>query len=180
MKFTELDIKGVWLVDAEVHADSRGALRRHFCAAEFASNGIAANIAQGNISENPHRGTLRGFHYQLPPHQEAKTLSCMTGALFAIVVDLRRSAGSFLRWVPVELSRENRRTLHVPVGCAIAWLTTKPDTTVHYYMSEFYAPDSYRGIRYNDPVFDFAWPEEPTVISEKDAGFPDFNPASIE
>jgi len=179
MKFTELDINGVWLIGAEAHTDARGVFRRHFCAREFTDRSIAATVAQGNISENPHRGTLRGFHFQAPPFAEAKTISCLSGALYGIVVDLRQHAETFTKWVPVELSAENRCAVHVPAGCAVAWLTTADHTIVHYYMSEFYAPDSYRGIRYNDPAFGFHWPGPPLVISERDRTFPDFDPKSL-
>jgi dTDP-4-dehydrorhamnose 3,5-epimerase len=178
MKFTALDIAGGWLIDADAHADERGVFRRHFCAKEFADRGITATVVQGNISENPHIGTLRGFHYQEAAFAEAKTVSCLSGALYAIVVDLRRTA-LFMHWVPVELSGDNRRSLHVPKGCAMAWLTTAPNTVVHYYMSEAYAPASYRGIRYDDPAFGFRWPAAPKVISEKDRTYPDFDPKSV-
>ncbi len=179
MTFTELSLPGVWLIEPDVHADARGALRRSFCAKEFAEHGLVSTVLQGNISENPHKGTLRGFHFQLPPFQEAKTLMCVSGALFDIVADLRSESPTFMRWVSLEFSAAGRQSLHVPAGCANAWLTTTPNTTVHYYMSELYSPASYRGFRYNDPAFDFSWPQEPGLISEKDRAFPDFDPASL-
>lgn len=176
MKFVELGLRGVWLIEPEAYADERGVFRRHFCAREFRDHGLAPAAVQGNVSENPHLGTLRGFHYQARPFEEAKTLSCMTGAIYDIVVDLRPESPTFMRWVPVELAARDRKSLHVPAGCANAWLTTAPDTVVHYYMSEEYAPDSYRGFRYDDPAFGFRWPIAPKVISERDRGFPDFDP----
>ncbi len=179
MRFTELEIAGAWLIDADVFSDERGAFRRHFCAREFAEHGLAPTVLQGNISENPHEGTLRGFHFQARPHEEAKTISCLTGSLFDIVVDLRPESPTFMKWIPTSLSAADRRSLHVPAGCANAWLTTSPNTTVHYYMSEMYVPESYGGFRYNDPAFGFKWPVEPKLISEKDRAFPDFDPASI-
>ena len=166
MKFTELALPGVWLIDAEPHADQRGVFRRHFCAREFGERGLAPTMLQGNISENPIDGTLRGFHYQLPPFQEAKTLSCLTGSIHDIVVDIRPASPSFMRWVAVDLSASNRRSLHVPAGCANAWMTTSPDTVVHYYMSEMFNPGADRGIRYDDPAFGFRWPRTPRLISE--------------
>ncbi len=180
MKFVELGISGAWLIEPEILADDRGVFRRTFCAKEFADHGLASASVQGNISENPHEGTLRGFHYQVPPFEEAKTLLCVTGALFDIIVDLRPASPTFLRWVSVELSAEDRRSVHVPAGCANAWLTTRPNTAVHYYMSEAYRPNADRGLRYNDPLFNFSWPREPRLISKKDAGFPDFDPTSLK
>ncbi len=179
MKFIEVGLEGVRLIEPEVFADDRGVFRRHFCAAEFAAHGLSATAVQGNISENPHQGTLRGFHFQLPPFAEAKTLSCITGAIYDIVVDLRSSSPTFMKWVAVEISADDRRSLHVPAGCANAWLTTAPNTVLHYYMSEPFRPGSYRGIRYNDPAFGFRWPMEPIVISEKDRSFPDFDPSVL-
>lgn len=180
MTFVELSLPGVWLIETVVVTDERGAFRRHFCTEEFAAHGLAATAVQGNISENPHRGTLRGFHYQAGRGAEAKTLSCLTGAIYDIVVDLRPGSPTFLQWVAAEISASDRRSLHVPAGCANAWLSTAPNTIVHYYMSAMYAPESARGLRYNDPAFGFRWPMEPTVIAEKDRGFPDFDPSSLE
>ena len=179
MKFVELGLRGVWLIEPELFADERGVLRRHYCAGEFAEHGLASMTVQGNISENPHRGTLRGFHYQVQPFEEAKTLSCMTGETYDIVVDLRATSSTFMKWIAVEMTAQGRCSLHVPAGCAIAWISMAPDTTVHYYMSEMYSPASYRGIRYNDPAFGFRWPMEPLVISEKDRSYPDFDPESL-
>ena len=180
MKFEALKLPGVWLIEPEVHTDDRGAFRRHFCAREFAERGIAPTVAQGNISENPRIGTLRGFHYQARPQQEAKTLSCLAGAVYDIVVDLRPASPTFMQWVAVEFSARDRRSLHVPAGCANAWLTTAPDTVVHYYMSDFYAPAADRGLRYDDPAFGFRWPAAPAVISERDKSYPDFDPRSLD
>ena len=179
MKFEELGLKGVWLITPDVFVDERGVFRRHFCAKEYAEHGLAPTSPQGNVSENTHAGTLRGFHYQAGRFAEAKTLSCMTGAIYDIVVDLRPESPTWLQWVSVEISAADRRSLHVPAGCANAWMTTEPNTVIHYYMSESYSPESYRGFRYNDPAFGFRWPSEPKVISDKDRTFPDFDPTSL-
>lgn len=179
MKFIELGLAGVWLIEPELVFDDRGTFRRTFCAAEFAANGLDSAAVQGNVSENPHEGTLRGFHFQLPPYEEAKTLTCVTGSLFDIIVDLRPGSKTYLRWVSCEFSASDRRSLHVPKGCANAWLTTSPNTTVHYYMGEAYRPNVDRGIRFDDPSFGFRWPREPNVISKKDLSYPDFDPALL-
>jgi dTDP-4-dehydrorhamnose 3,5-epimerase len=85
-----------------------------------------------------------------------------------------------MKWVAVNLSAENRFSLHVPAGCANAWLTTAPNTNVHYYMSELYEPTAERGLRFDDPVFGFRWPTKPAVISEKDLSYPNFDIRSLE
>lgn len=180
MKFIELGLPGAWVIEPVVHADERGTFRRHFCAEEFAAHGLAHVVMQGNVSENPHRGTLRGLHYQVGDRAEAKTLSCISGALHDIVVDLRQDSPTFMKWIAVELESGDGRSLHVPVGCANGWITTAANTSVHYYMSERYSREAARGIRYNDPIFDFRWPMEPHIVSEKDRAYDDFDPGSVE
>jgi dTDP-4-dehydrorhamnose 3,5-epimerase len=174
MKFTQQPIEGVWLIEAAPFSDHRGVFRRHFCSKEFADHGIAANVAQANVSENNYAGTLRGFHYQLPPHGEGKTLSCLNGAVYDIVVDLRKNSPTYKKWLSFELNRFNRYSLHVPPGCANAFLTLTNDVLVQYYVSEFYNGPSERGVRWSDPTFGFKWPFPPMHISDKDNKWPDF------
>ena len=180
MKFVELEIPGVWLIEPEPFVDDRGVFRRHFCQKEFDERGIESRICQTNISENWVKYSLRGFHYQIKPYGECKTISCLQGAVYDIVVDLRPESQSFLRWLSVEIDSKNHLSLHVPAGCANAYLTLEDQTMIHYYMSEFYHPESYRGFRYNDPLFNFVWPAEPKVISEKDRNFSNFDPHSVK
>lgn len=175
MRFIALNLPGVYLIEHELLTDERGTFRRSFCAREFEQHGLVPTVVQGNVSENLHEGTLRGFHFQLSPFAEAKTITSLTGALYDIVVDLRPGSSTFKQWVFVELTSSNRQSLYVPAGCANAWMTTAPNTVVHYYMTEYYSPSSYRGFRYNDPAFNFHWPMEPRVISEKDRGLPYFD-----
>ncbi len=176
MRFQEQSITGVWVIDVEPHIDERGILRRHFCSKEFAAHGLCSQVVQGNISENTHSHTLRGFHYQEPPHGEAKTLSCLAGSVHAVVADIRPDSPTYLRWIAVDLTAENRRSLHIPVGCAMAILTLEDRTLMHYYMSELFDGASYRGFRHDDPTFGVVWPAQPRVISEKDRSYPNFVP----
>ena len=180
MKFHKQEFEGVWVVEAEPFSDNRGTFRRHFCQKEFDEVGLGINIAQTNISENKKKHTLRGFHYQLPPHEEDKLLTCMKGAIYDVMVDLRPNSKTYLKWMSVELNSEDNLSLYVPSGCANSFLTLKDSTTVLYYMSEFFSPDSYAGFRYNDPMFSVKWPAEPAVISEKDRSFPDFRSDVID
>ena len=180
MKFKELDIAGASLIEPELVSDERGNFRRHFCNEEFAAHGIETRVMQGNVSENPHLHTLRGFHYQLAPHAEGKTISCFSGALYDIIVDLRPDSKSFLQWVAVTLDAKDRSSLYIPPGCANAYLTVAPDTVVHYYMSELYTPGSYRGFCYTDPSFNFEWPVKPQVISDRDRNLPHYVRASLK
>ena len=174
MKFQEKKIKGVWLIEAEPIQDSRGALCRHFCQNEYKEMGLDGSVVQTNISENNKMHTLRGFHYQVSPFEESKTITCFKGAIYDVVVDVRPDSATYLKWISFELTAEDRLSLYIPKGCANGYMTLKDSTTILYYMSEFYAPTSYVGFRYNDPLFNVKWPTEPAVISEKDSSFADF------
>lgn len=176
MKFHEQQIPGVYFIESEPFTDDRGMFRRHFCKNEFKSKGIVPDVCQSNVSENKFKHTLRGFHYQIPPYEEGKTMSCLKGAMYDIVVDLRPSSATYLKWTEVKLTEHNRFSVHIPPGCANAYLTLEDNTIIHYYCSEFYNPSAERGLRYNDPLFHFKWPVEPVFISEKDRNHQNFIP----
>jgi dTDP-4-dehydrorhamnose 3,5-epimerase len=136
-------------------------------------------VAQCNISFNERRGTLRGLHYQVPPHAEVKVIRCTSGAVFDVIVDLREGSETYTRWIGVELSAENRRMLYVPEGFAHGYLTLADETETFYQVSMPYAPDAERGARWDDPAFGIEWPQAgELVISEKDRRWPDFHPAA--
>lgn len=174
MIFKELKIKGVYLISPEPYKDKRGLFRRHFCAKEFKKKNIEFKVRQSNISENKFLGTLRGFHYQKYPFQEAKTLSCISGKFYDVVVDLRKKSKTYKKWVSVTISSDNRKMLHVPKGCANSFMTLKNNTIIHYYCSQYYNPKNEKGIRYNDPTFRFKWPIKPKIISNKDISHKNF------
>ncbi|MFH1088339.1 MAG: dTDP-4-dehydrorhamnose 3,5-epimerase family protein [Patescibacteria group bacterium] len=176
MKFFEQFIPGVFVIEPTPFVDERGVFRRHFAEEEFAEHKIVNIVKHCNVSENKFKHTLRGFHYQLAPYGEGKTLSCLKGSIHDIVVDLRSDSPTYLKWLAVELNSDNRKSIHIPPGCANAFLTLEDDCLIHYYCSESYHADAERGIRYNDPLFGFAWPVEPEVISDKDKNHPDFQP----
>ena len=154
--------------------DHRGFFARTWCQREFKEAGIAATFVQSNISYNIKKGTLRGLHYQDAPHGEAKLVHCTAGAIYDVIVDLRRDSGTFGQWVSAELTAENRTFLYIPEGLAHGFLTLEDNTEVSYQMSEFYMPHSARGVRWNDPAFGIHWPIEVAVISEKDSQYHDF------
>lgn len=177
MKFEELEIKGAFTIQAEPFEDERGVFRRNFCEQEFAEHGIVTSVAQANISENKYKYTLRGFHYQVPPHGEGKTMTILKGRIYDIIVDLRKESKTYLKWVSLDISSDMRISFHVPSGCANAFLTMEDNTFVHYYCSYPYTPDAERGLRYSDPLFKFTWPvNNPEHISDKDSDWPDFIP----
>lgn len=174
MLFSELFIKNAWLIKPSLYKDRRGIFRRSFCKDEFLNKGIDSEMSQGNISENPNLGTLRGFHYQIGDHQEAKTLSCITGSIFNVIIDLRKNSLTYLKHVSLEITSKDRNSIHIPKGCANAWLTLESNTIIHYYMSSSYKTGFDRGIRYNDPFFNIKWPFKPNLISDKDQNYDDF------
>ena len=174
MKFYEQKLAGVYIIEPEPFSDDRGVFRRHFCDREFAEHGIVTDVRQSNVSENRYAHTLRGFHYQIPPYGEGKTLSCLKGSIYDIIVDVRPQSPTYMQWISIELNEENRYSIHIAPGCANAFLTMEDNCLIHYYCSQPYMPEAERGIRYNDPAFKFEWPTEPTVISEKDLNHPDY------
>jgi dTDP-4-dehydrorhamnose 3,5-epimerase len=176
MIFTETPLKGAFVIDLEPRGDERGFFARAFCMNEFAEHGLANRVAQANLSHNPRRGTLRGMHYQVPPHAEVKLVRCTRGAIWDAIIDLRKDSPTYLQWFGVELSADNRRTFYVPQGFAHGYQSLTDDSEVFYMVTEFYAPGSEHGIRWNDPRFAIPWPVPDPVLSPKDAAHPDFVP----
>jgi len=173
MKFIETWLAGAFLIEIEPREDERGFFARTFCSREFEEHGLETNLVQCSISFNRLQGTLRGIHFQQPPFQEAKTVRCTSGAIFDVIVDLRPNSPTFLKYFAVHLTAENRRTLYVPKDFAHAFQTLADETEVAYGMSEFYAPESAAGLRWNDPFFAIPWPLPVSVISDRDASYPD-------
>lgn len=176
MKFTQTGVHGACEVDLEYRGDDRGFFARVFCREEFIANGLDPEVAQVNNSMSREAGTLRGLHYQVAPHGEAKLLRCLHGAVFDVVLDLRAGSPTFGSWHGATLTAENRKMLFVPKGCAHGFLTLKPDTEVLYLASSPYAGAMERIVRWDDPKFAINWPIAPVVLSEKDANALDYDP----
>ena len=174
MIFEETRLKGAYVVDPELRNDSRGFFARTWCVDEFEEHGLNPRLVQCNISFNRSKGTLRGMHYQVAPYEEAKLIRCTMGSICDVIVDLRPGSPTFRQHVAVTLSAGNRKMLYVPEKFAHGFVTLEDDTEVFYQMSEFYSQESARGFRWNDPQFGIRLPVEVTVISERDAGYPDF------
>lgn len=174
MVFQETNLKGVYIIEPERIQDERGFFARTWCKQEFQKCGINPKLVQCNISFNRKKGTLRGMHYQAAPCEEAKLVRCTTGAICDVIIDLRPDSETFKQWVAVELTAENRMMLYIPEGFAHGFLTLKDSTEVFYQMSEYFAPEYARGVRWNDPAFRINWPEKVVVISEKDKQYEDF------
>jgi len=174
MIFRETPLKGAYLIELEKREDERGFFARSWCETEFKDHGLNARIAQCNVSLNLKKGTLRGMHYQIKPFEESKLVRCTRGALYDVIIDVRRESPTYREHLGVELTPDNGLMLYVPEGFAHGFLTLKDETEVFYQISEFYAPDSARGVRWDDPAFHIPWPAEVKVISDRDRSYPDF------
>jgi len=175
MILRQTKLSGVFEVRLDPIPDERGFFARTWCQKKFAAHGLNPRLVQCNVSFNTRRGTLRGIHYQAAPHAEAKLVRCTKGAIYDVVVDLRPESPTLRGWMAVVLTAKNRRALYVPEGCGHGFLTLEDETEVFYQMSEFYNAKSGRGVRWDDPAFQIAWPEKVEVISERDRSYPNFN-----
>jgi dTDP-4-dehydrorhamnose 3,5-epimerase len=175
MIWREMELAGAFVVESEPIEDERGWFARIYDESELKQHGLATRFAQGSLAFNKERGTLRGLHYQADPHAEAKLIRCISGAVHDVIVDLRPASPTFKRWVAVELTAASGRMLYVPEGLAHGYLTLENESETLYLISAPYAPEAARGVRWDDPAFGIAWPDEPHVLSEKDKAWPDFS-----
>lgn len=172
MEFEATAVDGAKIVRTEAHSDARGWFARIFCVEEFAQQGLETTIAQINLAETSQAGTVRGLHYQLPPAHEAKLVRCVAGAIYDVVVDVRRGSATFGRWVGVELTAPEGHALFVPPGCAHGYQALTHDARALYQASAPYTPELERGIHHADPEIGIAWPLPPVDVSDKDLVLP--------
>ncbi|HEY7114437.1 MAG TPA: dTDP-4-dehydrorhamnose 3,5-epimerase [Thermoanaerobaculia bacterium] len=174
MKFDSTPLPGAFVITPERLEDERGWFARTFSRSDFERRGLNPDVVQCNLSLSARRGTLRGMHFQRPPHAEAKLVRCARGAIYDVIVDLRPSSPAYRRHFGIRLDPSDDRMLFVPEGCAHGFLTLEEDTLVFYQMSQGYEPSAAAGVRWNDPAFGIAWPFAPTVMAERDRSYPDF------
>ncbi len=174
MTFQETKLPGVFEIDLELKCDERGFFARSWCQQEFEKQGLNSSLAQCSVSFNVKKGTLRGMHFQAAPSPETKVVRCTMGAIYDVVVDLRPESPAFKQWIGVELTPQNRHMVYVPEGCAHGFMTLQDESEIFYQISEFFAPELSRGVRFDDPAFGIVWPEKVQVISERDRTYPDF------
>ena len=172
MIFKETKLQGAYIIEPELLEDERGFFARTWSREEFAARGLDANLVQCNSSFNKQRGTLRGMHYQTAPHEEVKLARCTAGAIYDVIVDLREDSPTRSQWIAMELSAANRLMVYIPKGFAHGFQTLADETEVFYQVSEYYHPESARGVRWDDPAFGIDWPLEISVISERDRSHP--------
>jgi dTDP-4-dehydrorhamnose 3,5-epimerase len=172
MRFIETPLKGAFVVELELIRDERGYFARTWTPEDFAAHGLSSRIVQCSTAYNGRQGTLRGMHFQIAPHAEVKLVRCTRGAIYDVIVDLRPDSATRHAWTAVELSAEAPRMLYIPEGFAHGYQTLEDETEVFYQMSEYYHPESARGLRWDDPALSIEWPLPVTVISQRDTEHP--------
>lgn len=172
MKFKETKLKGLYIIEPEIHFDDRGYFARIFCKQELSKTGIDFNIVQANRSLNKKQGTIRGMHFQKPPKVEDKIIQCIKGKIYDVAIDLRQDSPTYGEWVAEKLSEENKKMFLIPKGFAHGFQTLTDNCEILYFMSEFYSPQYESGVRWDDPFFNIKWPIKNRVVSEKDKNWP--------
>ena len=172
MKFNPTRLDGLWRLELELREDDRGFLARTYCDQEFGAHGLNTRWPQCNLTLTKQRGMIRGMHFQSEPKPEIKLIRCAAGAIFDVLVDVRRDSCTFGQWEGFELTAGNHRMLYVPGGFAHGFQCLTDNCEVFYQMSEFYQPELARGLRWNDPQVGIRWPLANPVLSERDRHLP--------
>jgi len=170
--FQATPISGLMLIERQHREDSRGFLSRLYCAEELQAIGVRGPIKQINYTLTRRKGTVRGMHYQLPPHAETKLVVCLRGKIFDIAVDLRRNSPTFLKWHGEVLSAANRRSLLIPEGFAHGFQALSNDCELLYLHTAAYEATSETAVNARDPRLNIEWPIEITEMSERDRSQP--------
>lgn len=174
MKFIELELPGVFIIELEPIIDERGFFARSWCIDEFEKHGLNTKLVQCNVSYNARKGTLRGMHYQSKPFEEAKLVRCTRGSIYDVILDLRPESAAFGKWIGVELSQNNSKMVYVAEGCAHGFQTLEDESEVFYQMSEFYHPECGAGVRWDDSAFEIHWPIPHPIMNDKDKSYPNW------
>jgi dTDP-4-dehydrorhamnose 3,5-epimerase len=168
----QLPLRGLMRVERQCHGDGRGFLARMFCADELAGAGWKHPVVQINHTYTARKGTVRGMHFQHPPHAEMKQVNCLRGEIFDVAVDLRRNSPTFLHWHGEILSAENRRGLLIPEGFAHGFQTLSDDVELIYLHSCAYSPQAEAGLNAEDPAIAIRWPLDISEMSSRDRQHP--------
>lgn len=173
MEVSETKLSGVNLIIPRRLGDHRGFFAETYSQRAYSALGVGAEFVQDNHSLSTAVGTVRGLHFQAPPHAQAKLVRCGRGAIFDVAVDIRRGSPTYGRWVGYTLSAENGAQLYIPLGFAHGFITLEPDSEIIYKCSDYYAAETEGALRWNDPDIGIAWPLiSAPVLSEKDAAAP--------
>lgn len=173
MKFTATPLKGSFEIDLELFKDDRGWFARTYCKNEFKQIGHEKEWVQLNHSFTAEKGTVRGMHFQYPPYSEIKMVRCIAGAIYDVIIDIRNSSSTFLKWFGVELSAANKKMLYIPEGFAHGFQTLSDNAELIYHHSSFYVPGHEGGLRFDEKKLNIKWPLPVTGISERDKQHPE-------
>jgi dTDP-4-dehydrorhamnose 3,5-epimerase len=176
MIFHSTPMQGSYTIDLQPFQDDRGWFARFYCRNEFAAIGHFKEWVQLNHSVTYKKGSIRGMHFQLAPYREIKMVRCIAGAVFDVIIDLRQSSETFLKWYGTELSATNRRMLYIPEGFAHGFQCLSDNCELLYHHSEYYTPGAEGGIRYDDPAIGIQWPLAATELSQRDLSHPNLDP----
>lgn len=174
MIFKPTSLLGAFVIEPDRHDDSRGHFARTFCVEEFRKHGLDSHVEQCSVSFNHKKGTLRGMHYQAAPCAEGKLVRCNRGAIYDVIIDLRRDSPSFKQHFAIELDERGGKMLYIPAGLAHGFQTLEDETEIYYQMSMAFSSAHARGVRWDDPAFGISWPAGERIIIERDRNYPDF------
>jgi len=179
LKFIATDLQGLTIIEPKPFHDSRGYFFESYHKKLFQENGIEAEFVQDNISFSK-QGTLRGLHFQRPPHSQGKLVRVTQGLVFDVAVDIRASSPTFGRWFGLELSEENQKALYIPPGFAHGFYVLSAQAQFTYKCTAYYAPQSESGILWNDPAINILWPLTGVpILSAKDQQLPELSKAEV-
>lgn len=174
MRFRQTELGGAWLIEPVPMFDERGFFSRVFCTREFGEHGLETRFEQHSLSYSRLAGTVRGMHFQQDPYAEVKVVSCLKGAIWDVIADMRPGSATFGQWRGFELTAQNRCQLYIPKGFAHGFQSLVDDVEVYYLISAFHVPQAAAGFRHDDPAFGIEWPRALTAMSDKDRSWPDF------
>jgi dTDP-4-dehydrorhamnose 3,5-epimerase len=172
MIFEPAPLAGTFVIGLEPFSDERGWFARVFCKDEFLQIGHQQEWVQMNHSQTHKKGTLRGMHFQFPPHAEIKLVRCISGSIYDVLIDLRKGSKSFLHWYGIELSAANNKMLYIPEGFAHGFQTLEDHCGLIYLHTQYYSPRVEGGIRYDDPMLGISWPLPVSLVSGRDSRHP--------
>lgn len=171
MIFTETKLSGAYVIEIEKIEDERGFFTRTWDKKEFSKIRLETEFVQSSISYNKKKGTIRGMHYQTKPYEENKIVRCTKGRIFDVIIDLRPESKTYRKWFSIELNSYNYKMLYIPKGFAHGFQTLENNTEILYNISQFYHPESSKGVRWDDRIFGIKWPVKVSLISEKDLNY---------
>ncbi len=179
MTINKTEIEGVFEIEPKVFGDQRGWFCETYSKKAFEEIGINADFVQDNRSFSAKKGTLRGLHCQTNPKAQAKLVSCIKGEILDVAVDIREGSPTFMKWVSVRLSEENKKMLFIPKGCLHGFVTLTDDVEISYKVDDFYSPENDRSICWSDSEIGVEWGVEDPVLSEKDKNAPLFKDSDV-